>query len=130
MATTKIHPGEPNEPEEGKHLFHSNIWVTGSLMHFIINRGIQKNLILVEVVKWLALLKMFHLYPYTSGASIKEAILTSTKSVACHMESSHSKMRYCVMLFPLKFVMFFWANLIYGNIMLYMVLGLTVLLLL
>jgi hypothetical protein len=31
---------------------------------------------------------------------------------------------------PLKFVMFFWANLIYGNIMLYMSLGLIVLLLL
>jgi hypothetical protein len=39
-------------------------------------------------------------------------------------------MRYCVMFLLSKFVMFFWANLIYGNVMLYMSLGLTVLLLL
>jgi hypothetical protein len=39
-------------------------------------------------------------------------------------------MRYCVMLLLSKFVMFFWANLIYGNVMLYMSLGLVVLLLL
>jgi hypothetical protein len=34
------------------------------------------------------------------------------------------------MFLPLKFVMFFWANLIYGNVMFYMSLGLAMLLLL
>jgi hypothetical protein len=38
--------------------------------------------------------------------------------------------RYCVILPLYKFVMFFWANHIYGNVMLYMSLGLAVLLLL
>jgi hypothetical protein len=55
-----------------------------------------------------------------------------------HMTSSTSKTRYCVMfllskcvIFLLsKFVMLFWDNLIYGNVMLYMSLGLVVLLLL
>jgi hypothetical protein len=45
------------------------------------------------------------------------------------MESCHLKIRYCVLFLPLKFVIFFWTNLIYGNVMLYMILGLTVLLL-
>ena len=62
--------------------------------------------------------------------SIKEAIFASAKSVSCHRTSSHSKMRYCVMFLPLKFAMFFWTNLVYGNVMLYTSLGLTVLLLL
>src|ERR1700722_9556378 len=45
------------------------------------------------------------------------------------MTSSPSKNRYCVMFLLSKFVMFFGANLIYGNVMLYMSLGLIVLLL-
>jgi hypothetical protein len=27
IATTKLQPGEPDEPEEGEHLFHSHMWV-------------------------------------------------------------------------------------------------------
>jgi hypothetical protein len=55
ISTTKIHPSEPDEPEEGEHLFHSQMWVKGTLLHFIIDSGIQKNLISAEVIKWLAL---------------------------------------------------------------------------
>jgi hypothetical protein len=55
IATTKVHPGEPDEPEEGEHLFHSQMWVKGTPLHFIIDSGSQKNLISVEVIKWLAL---------------------------------------------------------------------------
>jgi hypothetical protein len=36
----KLHPKEPDEPEEGKHLFHSQMWVKGIPMHFIIDSGI------------------------------------------------------------------------------------------
>jgi hypothetical protein len=27
VATTKLQPGEPDEPEEGERLFHSQMWV-------------------------------------------------------------------------------------------------------
>jgi hypothetical protein len=130
IATTKLQPGEPDEPEEGECLFHSQMWVKGTLLHFIIDRGSQKNLILVEVVKRLALSTTHTHNPTPLDGSAKEAISVSTNSVDCRMASSPSKMRYCVMLLLSKFVMFFWANLIYGNIMLYMSLGLIVLLLL
>jgi hypothetical protein len=46
IATTKVHPEEPEEIEEGERLFHSQMWVKGTPLHFIIYNGIQKNLIL------------------------------------------------------------------------------------
>jgi hypothetical protein len=67
IATTKIHPGEPDEPEEGEHLFHSQMWVKGTLLHFIIDSGSQKNLISAEVIKHLALPTTPHPQPYTIG---------------------------------------------------------------
>jgi hypothetical protein len=67
IATTKIHPSEPNEPEEGEHLFHSQMWVKGTSLHFIIDSGSQKNLILEEVIKRLALPTILHPQPYTIG---------------------------------------------------------------
>jgi hypothetical protein len=39
VATTKLQPGEPNEPEEGKRLFHSQMWVNGTPLHFIVDSG-------------------------------------------------------------------------------------------
>jgi hypothetical protein len=67
VATTKIHPSEPDEPEEGEHLFHSQMWVKGTPLHFIVDSGSQKNLISVEVVKRLALPTTPHPQPYTIG---------------------------------------------------------------
>jgi hypothetical protein len=67
VVTTKIHPDEPDEPEEGERLFHSQMWVIGTPLHFIVNSGIQNNLISIEVVKWLALPTMPHPQPYTIG---------------------------------------------------------------
>jgi hypothetical protein len=67
VTTTKLQPGEPDEPEEGERLFHSQMWVKGTLLHFIVNIGSQKNLILAEVVKRLALPTMPHPQPYTIG---------------------------------------------------------------
>jgi hypothetical protein len=130
LLPPRSNPGEPDEPEEGECLFHSQMWVKGTPLHFIVDSGSQKNLISVEVIKWLALPTMLHPQPYTIGWLRQGSDLASTNNVACPMTSSPSKMRYCVMFLPLKFVMFFWANLIYGNVMLYMSLGLTVLLLL
>jgi hypothetical protein len=51
VSTTKLQPGEPDEREEGERLFQSQMWVKGTLLHFIIDRGSQKNLISTEFVK-------------------------------------------------------------------------------
>jgi hypothetical protein len=67
IATTKLHPGELDELEEGEHLFHLEMWVKGTPMHFIIDSGSQKNLILAEFIKWLALSITLHPKPYTIG---------------------------------------------------------------
>jgi hypothetical protein len=42
IDTTKLQPGEPNEPEEGECLFHSQMWVKGTPLHFIVDRGSYK----------------------------------------------------------------------------------------
>ena len=39
VATTKLHPGEPDDPEEGEHLFHSQMWAKGTPLHKIVNSG-------------------------------------------------------------------------------------------
>jgi hypothetical protein len=43
------------------------MWVKGTPLQFIVDSGIQKNLILAEVVKRLTLPIMPHLQPYTIG---------------------------------------------------------------
>jgi hypothetical protein len=65
VATTKLQLGELDEPKEGERLFHSQMWVKGTPLHFIVDSGSQKNLISAEFVKWLALLTMPHPQPYT-----------------------------------------------------------------
>jgi hypothetical protein len=67
VSTTKLQPGEPDEREEGESLFHSQMWVKGTPLHFIIDSGSYKNLISVEVVKGMALSTTPHPQPYTIG---------------------------------------------------------------
>jgi hypothetical protein len=67
VATNKLHPSEPDEPKEGEFLFHSQMWVKGTSLEFIVDSGSQKNLISVEVVKRLALPTTQHPQPYTIG---------------------------------------------------------------
>jgi hypothetical protein len=67
VATTKLHPGELDKPEERECLFHSQMWVKGTPLHFIVDSGSQKNLISTEVIKRLALLITLHPQPYTIG---------------------------------------------------------------
>jgi hypothetical protein len=45
VTTIKFWPSELEEPEEGERLFHSQMWVKGALIHFIVDIGSQKNLI-------------------------------------------------------------------------------------
>ena len=63
VATVAIQPKEPTDPEEGEHLFHSQMWVKGTPLHFIVDSGSQKNLISVEVVKQLGLTTTPHPQP-------------------------------------------------------------------
>jgi hypothetical protein len=37
VTTTTIQPEEPTDPEEGEHLFHSQMWVKGTPLHFIVD---------------------------------------------------------------------------------------------
>jgi hypothetical protein len=38
VATTKIQRNEPEEPEECERLFHSQMWLKGAPLHFIVDR--------------------------------------------------------------------------------------------
>jgi hypothetical protein len=67
VVTVVIQPKELTDPEEGKHLFHSQMWVKGTLLHFIVDSGSQKNLISVEVIKHLGLSTTPHPQPYNIG---------------------------------------------------------------
>jgi hypothetical protein len=51
VATATIQPEEPVDPEEGEHLFDSQMWVKGTPLHFIVDSDSQKNLISDEVIK-------------------------------------------------------------------------------
>ena len=39
IANTKIYPDESDEPEEGERLFLSQMWVKGTPLQFIVDRG-------------------------------------------------------------------------------------------
>jgi hypothetical protein len=90
-------------------------------MHFIVDSGIQKNLISAEVVK------QTHLAENATPTTLHHWMALPRKRsphhpivLNCRTTSSPSKTRCCVMFLLSKFVMFFWDNIIYGNIMLYM----------
>jgi hypothetical protein len=42
VMTTTIQPEEPTDPEEGEHLFHSQMWVKGTPLHFIVDREARR----------------------------------------------------------------------------------------
>ena len=67
VVTIEIQLEEPTDPEEGECLFHSQMWVKGTPLHFIVDSGSQKNLISAEVVKQLGLSTIPHLQPYNIG---------------------------------------------------------------
>jgi hypothetical protein len=67
ITTATIQPKEPTDPKEGEHLFHSHMWVKGTPLHFIVDKGSQNNLISTEVVKHLGLSTTPHPQPYNIG---------------------------------------------------------------
>jgi hypothetical protein len=64
VPTTKVQPTKSKEPMEGECLFHSQMWVKGASLHFIVDSGSQKNLISAKVFKWIDLLMTPHPQPY------------------------------------------------------------------
>ena len=60
VATTKLQREDLEDLEEGGHLFHSQMWVKGSPLQFLVDSGSQKNLISIEVVKRLGLPTIAH----------------------------------------------------------------------
>ena len=62
VATTKAVPRENEE-----RWFHSHMWVDGKPLHFIVDSGIQKNLISMDMKKRLSLKMKRHLQPYSMG---------------------------------------------------------------
>ena len=67
VVTTKVRPSEPEEPEEGERLFHSQMWVKGALIHFIVDNDSHKNLISTKIAKQLNLPMTPHPQHYTIG---------------------------------------------------------------
>jgi hypothetical protein len=51
VATTTIQLEESIDPEEGGRLFHSQMWVKGTSLHFIVDNDSQKNLVSAKAVK-------------------------------------------------------------------------------
>eukprot|EP00253_Pinus_taeda_P024081 PITA_24081 len=60
MATTKIQKNDLEYQEQGERLFHSQMWVEGSPLQFIIDSGRQKNHISAEFMKCLGLSNTKH----------------------------------------------------------------------
>jgi hypothetical protein len=65
IATVTIQPKE--DPDEGEQLFHSQMWVKGTPLHFIVDNGSQNKIILVEVFKELDFPTTPHPQPYNIG---------------------------------------------------------------
>ena len=55
---------EPEESEAEEFPFHSQMWVKGIPLHFVVGNNNQKNLVLVEFIKRLELPTTPHLQPY------------------------------------------------------------------
>jgi hypothetical protein len=120
VATATIQPEEPTDPEEGEHLFHSQMWVKGTPLHFIVDSGSQKNLISQRSSNsWDC--RQHHTHNHTtSGGFARDEIFVSANNVDCHTTSNPSRMRYYVMFPHWMSVMFSWANHICGSAMLSM----------
>ena len=65
VATMKIQKEEPEDSVEEDRIFHSQMWLKGSPLQFIVDSGSQKNLISAKVVKQLGFPTTTHPQPYT-----------------------------------------------------------------
>jgi hypothetical protein len=99
VATTTIQPEELTDPEEGEHLFHSQMWVKGTPLHFIVDSEARRTSSQQRSSNsWDC--RQHHTRSHTtSGGFAKVEIFVSANNVDCHTTSNPSRMRYYVM-FP------------------------------
>jgi hypothetical protein len=99
FATTTIQPEEPTDPEEGEHLFHSQMWVKGTSHHLLLIAEARRTSSQQRSSNnWDC--QQHHTRNHTtSGGFSKDEVFVSTNSVDCHTTSNPSRMRYYVM-FP------------------------------
>jgi hypothetical protein len=67
VVTASTQPEEPTDPEEGECLFHSQMWVKGTPLHFIVDSGSHNKFISTKVIKQLGLSITPHRQPYNIG---------------------------------------------------------------
>jgi hypothetical protein len=107
IATTKLHPGEQDKPEEGDSLYHSHLCkrhlatprYTSSLIVVSRRTSSQQR----TSSSWPCQQRHAH-KPMPLDGSTKEAISTSINNAECRMKSIPSKTRYCVMFLLSNFV--------------------------
>jgi hypothetical protein len=94
------------------------MWLKSTLLYFIVDSSSQKNLISAEVIKKLDLPTTQHPQLYTI-IWLHQGIYLCISQL-CLLAYNIKPFKYEVLcdVSPLKFVMLFWAKLIYGNVML------------
>jgi hypothetical protein len=120
VATATIQPEEPTDPEEGECLFHSQMWVKGTPLHFIVDSGSQKNLISAEVVKQLGLSTTPHPQPYNIGWLRQGRDIRVSQQCRLSYDIQPFKDEVLCDVPHWMSVMFSWASHICGNTMLSM----------
>ena len=60
VSTTKLQREDREDREEGERLFHSQMWVKGFPLQFLVDSGSQKNLISVDFMRYLSLPTITH----------------------------------------------------------------------
>jgi hypothetical protein len=102
VATTKLQLGEPDEPEEGECLFHSQMWVKGTLLHFIIDSVARRTSSQQRSSSgWPCQQRCTH-NPTPLDGSAKEAISASANSVDCRTDIKPFKDEVLCDVAPLK----------------------------
>jgi hypothetical protein len=107
ISTTKVHPKEPKELEEGEHLFHSHIWVKGNPIHFIVDNDNHKKLMLIEVIQKLNLTMTQHPQAYTILWLSKGRDIHVIQQCDLHYNIKPFKDELLCDASPLKFVVIF-----------------------
>jgi hypothetical protein len=93
ITTTTIQPEEPVDPEEGEHLFYSQMWMKGTLLHSLLIMVARKSSSqLSSSNSWGC--QQHHTYSHTTSSGFtRDNISMSTSSVSYPMASIPSRMR-------------------------------------
>ena len=93
VATTTIQLEEPLDSEEGERLFHSQMWVKGTLLHFIVDNDNQRSSYQLRSSNNWGFRKHNTRIHTTSVGFTKDKIFMSANNVAYPMASIPSRMR-------------------------------------